>query len=48
MKVKIEESRIIENPSFYSLSMGCLVKKDQVRKKSTPRVTSIRFDTVYI
>jgi len=45
------ESRIVGNPSFYLLNRGAslkapwpkpsLGKKDQVRKKSTPGVTSI-------
>jgi len=52
------ESCIVGNPSFYLLNRGAslkppwpktsLGKKDQVRKKSTPGVTSIVLITIYI
>jgi len=52
------ESRLIGNPSFYLLNRGAslkppwpepsLGKKDQVRKKSTPGVTSIGSITIHI
>jgi len=52
------ESHIVGIPSFYLLNRGAslkppwpkpsLGKKDQVRKKSTPGVTSIGSITIYI
>jgi len=52
------ESDIVGNPSFYLLNRGAslkplwpkpsLGKKNQVRKKSTPKVTSIGSITIHI
>ena len=54
----VEKSYIVENPSFYLLNRGAslkppwpkpsLGKKDQVRKKSTPGLTSIGSIIIYI